>query len=161
MQMKMKEMTIFFQSVFYSRMQSHINALFSAKVEEFRSRTSVSYFLLFYFWILRVMKSASPWVIHPSPIWPIVTCLCYVLQSNIYPVYINLIPTCPNFGLVSGHCGQFAWRSRLTQPMQQTIPGPTIPGLWCALSINLANTFKRNHYTFIPSCLFVFNSWTF
>lgn len=112
----MKEMTIFFQSVFYSRMQSHINALFSAKVEEFRSRTSVSYFLLFYFWILRVMKSASPWVIHPSPIWPIVTCLCYVLQSNIYPVYINLIPTCPNFGLVSGHCGQFAWRSRLTQP---------------------------------------------
>lgn len=47
--MKMKEMTIFFQSVFYSRMQFHINALFSAKVEEFRSRTSVSYFLLFYF----------------------------------------------------------------------------------------------------------------
>lgn len=39
--------------------------------------------------------------------------------------------------------------------MQQTIPGPTIPGLWCALSINLANTFKRNHYTFIPSCLFL------
>lgn len=57
--MKMKEMTIFFQSVFYSLMQSHINTLFSAKVEEFRSRTSVSYFLLFYFRILRVMKSAS------------------------------------------------------------------------------------------------------
>lgn len=160
--MKMKEMTIFFQSVFYSRMQSHINALFSAKVEEFRSRTSVSYFLLFYFWILRVMKSASPWVIHPSPIWPIVTCLCYVLQSNIYPVYINLIPVqiLDLFqGTVASLLEEADWLSLVN--MQQTIPGPTIPGLWCALSINLANTFKRNHYTFIPSCLFVFNSWTF